>query len=1436
MAGASPVGKLEDEVLRKFYRSFHKHGAPNWAKISKDTKLSVEQCEMLHKQHMSFLSLPASPAFETAFLAMVDDHYYATQTLVKDEVQIEDAARSGRQRRGEQDEAEAQVPIASSQKPKRTPKPTPQRLAAEEEAQARRLARANHGTPKSSRAKVVAKAPPSPPLGEWTSSQRKRSRRLFEDSAEVDASRYRSPVDRWRGRHNNDFDEGVDALLSLASGAHVASVVDEHPGGAEVVTNTADLDFDMPEPDAPEATQETPPKRRGIRGARGTPTPTGTPIKAGARPAAVAATTVVAAAAADAVPMPSTTVLRSPRIRVAASSAAAIAAAAATAPAPLPMTSTTAASARPVIMTGIRVKKEPRGSPTTSQPRGGAATATLMPETADVGSDANAVTAPQANEAAAPTGNESSPDGVGTMTTVPLATSPGPSGRPVRKRKPTAIALAAAAAAEEEDGGGGRGVRSVVAAVAAAVAAAEATQAGGGAAASTTPPPESAPASPPAGPSDEGPSTHATEMANNTAVLLASVPPVRTRASARLAISGPGSRRASERYSPTAVSEATGKEASPVEDDAGGGAGPGPLSEAQMPTPAPAPALAPIQAPTSGRAKAGAGAGANGQAGHQMAVPPAIRFGPARATNQPPAGRTRRRKSFPERLPPMWESLKVPALQAASGGAATVASDAAGTSGANNVGPGEASTAMSAAEIALRHCLGPRMRRWCMYEFVYSALDRPWFLRNELLEFCALHMQLPTTKLTRLEWSVLRAALGRPRRLSLAFLREERLRLEGYREHARIKYEEVALGMEVPHELPRQLRVGQEVTARHPHTRQLYDGVILTVKGSKYRVQFHRGDLMTEVIPDTDVMPLDPHECMPLHMAIVPFLLNGRPYDPVRLASLRGLLPPPGMALRPPTLPPRPLGSFATGLDTQMMRDQDAAMVAEVQRALEVKEDLVAQLTQLNNEAASGLHTDENGNRTDNFQLKYTNVVLKLRDTNAVLEAALSRLQARQQQINAAAAAPTAPVTFGPALALQQQQQQLVAAAANAAIMAAAGTGMRPGDSGGVLPATTHQPQALPSQGLLGPSPTQLPPLPVPQTPPAQAQTPPPVPAAAPSPTAAVLGSLPTSAAALPVTGSQARPVANKAIMQVQPLSPGAPLVVPPPRPSAAAATASTAAPAPTAAGLSQFQTQGAPSSGPGMQVSNPEQLVEQALLEARTVVDSCRGKGTDGQSLLLQSGPQSVPVVAPIILQAPGGTSVPLVLPPGAILPQLVLQPPAAADGQEQAPALAVAHPPHTLPADGDESMDGRNASAPADCSSIGAGDTSAELVEPTGLVGVKLEDDQSFERMSESVGLADRTVEAVPSACPPPTEQVMAEEELAERWLRDVIVGCVGVLFTIQKCTAGNVPASAVAEALDLAVQQLQIRTDGENDALYADIVQSVQGLKGHLTSAFA
>jgi hypothetical protein len=60
------------------------------------------------------------------------------------------------------------------------------------------------------------------------------------------------------------------------------------------------------------------------------------------------------------------------------------------------------------------------------------------------------------------------------------------------------------------------------------------------------------------------------------------------------------------------------------------------------------------------------------------------------------------------------------------------------------------------------------------------------------------------------------------------------------RERVRGAYEAVGVGNEVPTDLPRPLRVGQQVVARHPATRGLHDGIILTIKANKYRVQFNR--------------------------------------------------------------------------------------------------------------------------------------------------------------------------------------------------------------------------------------------------------------------------------------------------------------------------------------------------------------------------------------------------------------------------------------------------------------------------------------------------------------------------------------------------------------------------------------------------------------------
>ncbi|KAK1292003.1 Protein ALWAYS EARLY 2 [Acorus calamus] len=90
------------------------------------------------------------------------------------------------------------------------------------------------------------------------------------------------------------------------------------------------------------------------------------------------------------------------------------------------------------------------------------------------------------------------------------------------------------------------------------------------------------------------------------------------------------------------------------------------------------------------------------------------------------------------------------------------------------------------------HCLSSQMlRRWCAFEWFYSAIDYPFFAKNEFVEYLD-HVGLGhIPRLTHFEWGVIRGSLGKPRRLSNAFLREEREKLEEYRESIRSHYAEL---------------------------------------------------------------------------------------------------------------------------------------------------------------------------------------------------------------------------------------------------------------------------------------------------------------------------------------------------------------------------------------------------------------------------------------------------------------------------------------------------------------------------------------------------------------------------------------------------------------------------------------------------------------------
>lgn len=147
---------------------------------------------------------------------------------------------------------------------------------------------------------------------------------------------------------------------------------------------------------------------------------------------------------------------------------------------------------------------------------------------------------------------------------------------------------------------------------------------------------------------------------------------------------------------------------------------------------------------------------------------------------------------------------------------------------------------LTSAKAKIIHCLCPKVRRWCMCEWFYSAIDLPWFARNEFVKYLN-HAGLGhVPRLTRIEWGVIRGSLGKPRRLSKRFLQEEREKLETYRESVRTHYHELRTGLRegLPTDLARPLTVGQKVIARHPRTREIHDGSILTVDRSRCRVQF----------------------------------------------------------------------------------------------------------------------------------------------------------------------------------------------------------------------------------------------------------------------------------------------------------------------------------------------------------------------------------------------------------------------------------------------------------------------------------------------------------------------------------------------------------------------------------------------------------------------
>ncbi|KAH0728186.1 hypothetical protein KY284_004051 [Solanum tuberosum] len=333
-----------------------------------------------------------------------------------------------------------------------------------------------------------------------------------------------------------------------------------------------------------------------------------------------------------------------------------------------------------------------------------------------------------------------------------------------------------------------------------------------------------------------------------------------------------------------------------------------------------------------------------------------------------------------------------------------------------------------------------QVRRWCTYEWFYSAIDYPWFAKREFVEYLH-HVGLGhVPRLTRVEWGVIRSSLGKPRRFSEQFLNEEKEKLNQYRESVRSHYTELREGTRegLPTDLARPLSVGQRVIAIHPKTREIHDGNVLTVDHSRCRVQFDRPELGVEFVMDIDCMPLNPFENMPTLLtrhadAVDKFFessnelkMNARANEfmqfPAGDSQENGDI---SFHFSPPNHPISNLlkqtkvasaeadmqsksGVMETTANQQIAyskpsavcqiqaKEADVQALAELTRALDKKDAVVSELRRMNDDVLENQKSNDCSLKdSEPFKKQYAAVLIQLNEVNEQVSSALFRLRQR---------------------------------------------------------------------------------------------------------------------------------------------------------------------------------------------------------------------------------------------------------------------------------------------------------------------------------------------------------------------------------------------------------------------------------------------------------
>ncbi|KAL4339921.1 hypothetical protein GQ457_08G009640 [Hibiscus cannabinus] len=347
----------------------------------------------------------------------------------------------------------------------------------------------------------------------------------------------------------------------------------------------------------------------------------------------------------------------------------------------------------------------------------------------------------------------------------------------------------------------------------------------------------------------------------------------------------------------------------------------------------------------------------------------------------------------------------------------------------------------------LSSCLSSRLaRRWCSFEWFYSAIDYPWFAKKEFVEYLN-HVGLGhIPRLTRVEWGVIRSSLGKPRRFSECFLYEERDKLKQYRESVRQHYTQLCVSPRegLPTDLARPLSVGQQVIAIHPKTRELNGGKVLGVEHDGCRVQFDSPKLGVEHVMDIDCMPmpLNPLENLtetpgkqnlafgkfPVTSTPNEYQVNGHSdfggsgvhtpsvlpenatnpanmlVNPIKVDASRNIL-------NAKTAVPNVVSAHQTSNDQPLTmahvqgREADIRAMSELNRALDKKEAILMELRNTNNDKLENRNGASCLKGSEPLKKHFATVLVRLKEANGQVSSALHNLR----QCNSHPANPISP-------------------------------------------------------------------------------------------------------------------------------------------------------------------------------------------------------------------------------------------------------------------------------------------------------------------------------------------------------------------------------------------------------------------------------------------